>query len=161
MMYQLEIKLSDGFEPVCQSQDPDILWKRLQKEREKRKAFPLCPQWSGHRIFRADRKRLKSGELAGAPRAAARRVSPGVLDVQRQAKFAAEHLRSTDQKGVHVFPLGKGHAHTSNQFRKYLFGDLTGRTGWLDESDRVKAEAAAERLGYIIIEVNPDDWSTS
>ena len=161
MMYQLDIKLSDRYERVCQSSDPEKLWKRLQKERDGRKAFPLCPKWLGHRIFRADRKRLKSGELAGAPRAAGRRASPGVLDVKQQAKLAAEHLRSTEQKGVHVFPLGKGHAHTSNQFRKYLFGELTGRTGWLDESDRVKAEAAAERLGYILFEVKPDDWSTS
>lgn len=117
---------------------------------------------TGHRIYKSDRKRLKNScELAGAPRAASRRASPGVLDVKQQAKLAAEHLHSTEQKGVHVYPLGKGHAHTSNQFRKFLFCYLTGRTGWFDESDRIKAEAAAERLGYIIIEVNPNDWSTS
>jgi hypothetical protein len=155
MMYQLEIQTDGQFVPVAQSSDPEKLWKRKEKERA------IQCRSTGHRIFRADRKRLKSGELAGAPRAAARRVSPGVLDVKSQAKLAAEHLRSTDQKGVHVFPLGKGHSHTSNQFRKYLFGELTGRTGWLDESDRVKAEAAAERLGYIIIEVDPDDYRST
>jgi len=155
MMYQLDIQTDGQFVRVAQSKNPETLWKRKDKERATQFRS------TGHRIFRADRKRLKSGELAGAPRAAGRRASPGVLDVKQQAKLAAEHLRSTEQKGVHVFPLGKGHAHTSNQFRKYLFGELTGRTGWLDESDRVKAEAAAERLGYIIIEVNPDDWTTS
>lgn len=155
MMYQLEIQTDGQFVPVAQSRDPDTLWKRKEKERA------IQFRSTGHRIFRADRKRLKSGDLAGAPKPAGRRASPGVLDVKQQAKLAAEHIRSTKRKGVHVFPLGKGHAHTSNQFRKYLFGELTGRTGWLDDRDRVKAEAAAERLGYIIIEVNPDDWSTS
>jgi hypothetical protein len=155
MMYQLEIQTDGQFVPVAQSRDPDTLWKRKEKERA------IQFRSTGHRIFRADRKRLKSGELAGAPKPAGRRASPGVVDVKQLASLAVTHIRNIDQKRIYVFPLGKGASHTSNQFRKYLFGELTGRTGWLDERDRVKAEAAAERLGYSIIEVNPDDWSTS
>lgn len=154
MIYQLELRQQGAWNQVRASSDLSYVQKF------KDAVFDRAHH-TGWRIFDSARKRLKNGELAGAPKPASRRASPGVVDVQRQAKLAAEHIRSTKRKGVHVFPLGKGHAHTSNQFRKYLFGELTGRTGWLDDRDRVKAEAAAERLGYIIIEVNPDDWSTS
>lgn len=115
---------------------------------------------TGYRIYKSDRKRLKkSCELAGAPKPC-RKQSPGTRSVADLAKDAAEHIVKTKQKTIHVYPLGKTGSNVSNQFRKHLFGQLTGRVAqWWTDVDRVKSEAiAVKEFGYIIIEVDPAEW---
>ena len=59
-----------------------------------------------------------------------------------------------------MYPLGKTGSNVSNQFRKHLFGQLTGRVAqWWTDADRVKSEAiAVKEFGYTIIEVDPAEW---
>ncbi len=112
---------------------------------------------TGYRIYKSDRKRLKNScELAGAPKPC-RKQSPGTRHPRDLAKDAAEHIIKTKQKTIHVYPLGKTCSNVSNQFRKHLFGQLTGRVS--HGRDRVKSEAiAVKEFGYIIIEVDPAEW---
>lgn len=148
--YQLEIRQADKWIPVCKEAVIKILHNYLKVSVDKTTI-------TGWRIFKADRKRLKSGELAGGPKAAARRPAPGARHVRDLAKDAAEHIIKTKQKTIHVYPLGKTYGNASNQFRKHLFGQLTGRVG--DGRDRVKSEEiAVNEFGYIIIEVDPEEW---
>ena len=157
--FQLEILIDGEHVPLCQ--DTDIV--RLVNQVAWRKANPnllpaAVPAGTGHRIFKADRKRLKSNELAGGPRPAPKRPAPGVVDVQRQAKLAAEWILESGQKVIHVYPLGKTANHTSNQFRLYLFSALLGTAKtWPNQEDRIKSERLAVEAGYTIIEVDPEE----
>lgn len=153
MSYQLQLRKDDKWIQVCCGEDPLKLAEYATKAKHYAAAI-------GHRVFKSDRKRLKSGELAGAPKAAPRRPAPGVRHVRDLAKDAAEHIIKTKQKTIHVYPLGKTGSHVSNQFRKHLFGQLTGRVAqWWTDADRVKSEAiAVKEFGYIIIEVDPAEW---
>lgn len=145
MTFQLEIRKLDDWVPVTTDEDPLEL---VSYARTAKKATGAI----GHRIFKADRKRLKSGELAGGPRPANGRRAPGVRDVVSLAKDAAEHIIKTKQKAIHVYPISN---YVSIQFRKHLFGNLTGRIG--DGRDRVKSEEiAVKEFGYTIIEIEPE-----
>jgi len=152
MNYQLQLRIDDKWINVCFGEKPLALSEYVKVAKHHTKAI-------GHRIFKADRKRLKSGELAGGPRPC-RKQSPGVRHVRDLAKDAAEHIVKTKQKTIHVYPLGKTGSNVSNQFRKHLFGQLTGRVAqWWTDVDRVKSEAiAVKEFGYIIIEVDPAEW---
>lgn len=157
--FQLEILIDGEHVPLCQ--DTDIV--RLVNQVAWRKANPnllpaAVPAGNGHRIFKADRKRLKSNELAGGPRPAPKRPAPGVVDVKDQAKLAAEWVLKSGGKVIHVFPLGKTGQHTSNKFRLFFFSALLGiDKTWPDDSDRIKVERLAVKAGYTIIEVDPDE----
>lgn len=152
MNYQLQLRKDDKWIRVCIGEDTLKLAEYAKKAKHYAKAI-------GHRIFKDDRKRLKSGELAGAPKPC-RKQSPGTRSVADLAKDAAEHIVKTKQKTIHVYPLGKTGSNVSNQFRKHLFGQLTGRVAqWWTDADRVKSEAVAvKEFGYIIIEVDPAEW---
>lgn len=152
MTFQLEIRKLDNWISVSTDEDPLDLVSYARTAKAATGA-------TGHRVFKADRKRLKSGELAGGPRPC-RKQSPGVRAVADLAKDAAEHIVKTKQKTIHVYPLGKTGSNVSNQFRKHLFGQLTGRVAqWWTDVDRVKSEAiAVKEFGYIIIEVDPAEW---
>jgi hypothetical protein len=153
MMYQLEIQTDGQFVPVCKSGDPEKLWKRKEKERA------IQFRSTGHRIFRADRKRNKNGELAGGPRGASRYANGGTPCIKYQAKQLAEHILKIKQKTIHVFPLGKTSNTLSNQFRLYLFSAILGTSKtWPCDRDRVKCEDRLTELGYTIIEVDPDAY---
>ncbi len=150
-LFQLEILIDGDHVPVIQSDDIVSLVNRATAAKQATGA-------TGHRIFKADRKRLKSNELAGGPKPAPKRPAPGVVDIQRQAKLAAAWLLETKQKVIHVYPLGKTANHTSNQFRLYLFSALLGiDKTWPNQQDRIAAELLAREAGYHIIEVDLDE----
>lgn len=153
MNYQLQLRKDDKWIQVCCGEDPLKLVEYATKAKHYAAAI-------GHRVFKSDRKRLKSGELAGGPKPAPRRPAPGVRAVADLAKDAAEHIIKTKQKTIHVYPLGKTGSHVSNQFRKHLFGHLTGDvSSWWKDVDRVRSEAkAVKEFGYTIIEVDPEEW---
>jgi len=151
MNYELEIRKDNGWIRVCIGEDSFKL-------AEYAKVAKHYAQAIGHRVFKSDRKRLKSGELAGGPRPC-RKQSPGVRDVRDLAKDAAEHIIKTKQKTIRVFPLGKTATHTSNQFRAHLFRQLTGYTPSYGRLGRERSEEiAVKEFGYTIIEVDPDEW---
>lgn len=152
MTYQLQLRKDDKWIQVCCGEDPLKLAEQVKEAKHYAAAI-------GHRVFKSDRKRLKSGELAGAPKPC-RKQSPGVRAVADLAKDAAGHIVKTKQKTIHVYPLGKTGSNVSNQFRKHLFGQLTGRVAqWWTDVDRVKSEAiAVKEFGYTIIEVDPAEW---
>ena len=150
MIYQLELRQHGIWNRVRSSSDLSYVQKF------KDAVFDRAHH-TGWRIFDAARKRLKSGELAGGPKAANGRRAPGVRSVRDLAKDAAEHIIKTKQKTIHVYPLGKTCSNVSNQFRKHLFGQLTGRGA----DGRILAkseEIAVKEFGYIIIEVDPAEW---
>lgn len=153
-LYQLEILIDGKHVPVTQDTDVvklvnHVLWRKANPQ--------FWPTGTGHRIFKADRARLKSGELAGGPKPAPKRPAPGVTDVLKQAQAAAEWVLKSGSKVVHVYPLGKSPQHTSNKFRLYFFSALLGiDKSWPDNGDRIKAERLAVEAGYTIIEVDPD-----
>ena len=153
MNYQLQLRKDDKWINVCFGEDPLKLAEYVKEAKHYAAAI-------GHRIFKSDRKRLKSGELAGGPKPAPRRPAPGVRHVADLAKDMADHIRKTKQKTIRVYPLGKTGSHVSNQFRKHLFGHLTGDVcSWWKDVDRVRSEAkAVKEFGYTIIEVDPEDW---
>ncbi len=153
MTCQLELRQNDAWNPVRASSDLKFLVNF-------KNAVLDAAHHTGYRIFNADRKRLKSGELAGAPKPC-RKQSPGTRSVADLAKDAAGHIVKTKQKTIHVYPLGKTGSNVSNQFRKHLFGQLTGRVAqWWTDADRVKSEAiAVKEFGYTIIEIDPEDYS--
>ncbi len=153
MTYQLQLRIDDQWTTACFGEKPLALAEYAKVAKRHTTA-------TGHRVFKADRKRLKNGELAGAPKAAPRRPAPGVRHPRDLAKDVAEHIKKTGQKTIPVFPLGKTGSHASNQFRKYLFGELTERVAqWWTDVDRVKSEAiATKEMGYTIIEVDPEEW---
>jgi hypothetical protein len=152
MTYQLQLRIDDQWTTACFGEKPLALAEYAKVAKRHTTAI-------GHRVFKADRKRLKNGELAGAPKPC-RKQSPGVRHPRDLAKDAAEHIKKTGQKTIHVYPLGKTGSHASNQFRKYLFGELTDRVAqWWTDVDRVKSEAiAVKEFGYTIIEVDPAEW---
>ena len=152
MTFQLDLRQKGAWNPVRASSD------RVFLVNFKNAALDSAHH-TGYRIFNADRKRLKSGELAGMPQPC-RKQSPGTRHVADLARDAAEHITKTGQKTISVYPLGKTGSHVSNQFRRYLFGRITERIGdWSTDLDRVKSEAiATKEMGYTIIEVDPDEW---
>jgi len=150
MIYQLELRQHAVWNQVRSSSDLSYVQKFKDATFDR-------AHHTGWRIFDADRKRLKSGELAGAPKPC-RRQAPGVVDVATQAHAAAEWIIETGQKVIRVFPLGKTGSHTSNKFRGYLFIKLTGLGGFYTDNDRWKAEQLAVKAGYTIIEVDPAEW---
>ena len=153
-LFQLEILIDGKHVPVTQDTDVvklvnHVLWRKANPQ--------FWPTGTGHRIFKADRKRLPSGELAGGPKASPKRPAPGVTDVLKQAKAAAEWVLKSGSKVIHVYPLGKTPSHTSNKFRLYFFSALLGiDKTFPNDSDRTKAESLAVEAGYTIIEVDPD-----
>ena len=150
-LFQLEILVDGDHVPVTQSEFTDLLFNQAQSAKSR-------DDVTGYRIFKADRKRLKSNELAGGPRPAPKRPAPGVVDVLKQAKLAAEWVLKSGGKVIHVYPLGKTGQHTSNKFRLYFFSALLGiDKTWPDDNDRIKAERLAVKAGYTIIEVDPDE----
>jgi len=155
-MYQLDIQTEGQFVRCAQSRDPEKLSKRKEKERATQFRS------TGHRIFRADRKRNKNGELAGGPRGAGRYANGGTPCIKYQAKALAEHILKIKQKTIHVFPLGKTSNTLSNQFRLYLFSAVLGTSKtWPCDRDRIKCEDRLTELGYTIIEVDPDNWKST
>lgn len=150
--FQLDALVDGEHIEVIKHEDPAELREYAQLAKEAAGA-------TGYRIYKADRKRLKSGELAGGPRPAPRRPSPGVLDSSRQAQLAAEWIQQSGQRVIHVYPLGKTERHASNQFRLVFFSHLLGiKKSWPDKGDRIKAEKLAVKAGYTIVEVDPNDW---
>ena len=141
MNYQLQLRKDDRWIQVCCGEDPLKLVEYAKEAKHYAAAI-------GHRVFKSDRKRLKSGELAGGPRPC-RKQSPGVRHVRDLAKDAAEHIIKTKQKTIHVYPLGTTGSSMSNQFRKHLFDYLTDHCG---------GAAAVKEFGYIVIEVDPAEW---
>jgi len=154
MIYQLELRQHGIWNRIRSSSDLSYVQKF------KDAVFDRAHH-NGWRIFDADRKRLKSGELAGGPTASNNRRAPGVRSVADLAKDAAEHIKKTGQKTILVFPLGKTGSNVSNQFRKHLFGHITGRVAqWWTDADRVKSEAiATKEMGYTIIEIDPEIYA--
>jgi len=152
MIYQLELRQHGIWNRVRSSSDLSYVQKFKDATFDR-------AHHTGWRIFDADRKRLKSGELAGGPHPC-RKQSPGVRHVADLAKDMADHIRKIKQKTIHVYPLGKTGSHVSNQFRKHLFGHLTGDVcSWWKDVDRVRSEAkAVKEFGYTIIEVDPEEW---
>lgn len=151
MNYQLQLRIDDEWVNCCVGEDSRKLAEYVKIAKHYTKAI-------GHRIFKSDRKRLKSGELAGGPRPC-RKQSPGVRDVPSLAKDVAEHILKTKQKTIRVFPLGKTASNVSNQFRKHLFAKLTGSASTWHRGEREKLEQIAiKEFGYTIIEVDPDEW---
>ncbi len=158
-LFQLEILIDGKYVPLTQDTDIKLLVNQVKWRKAHPNLLPAAvPAGTGHRIFKVDRKRLKSGELAGGPKPAPKRPAPGVVDILRQAKLAAEWILKSGQKVIHVYPLGKSANHTSNQFRLYLFSALLGiDKTWRNDSDRIKSELLAREAGYHIIEVDPDE----
>ncbi len=151
MSYQLQLRKDDRWIQVCCGEDPLKLATYAEKAKHYAHAI-------GHRVFKSDRKRLKSGELAGDPRPC-RKQSPGVRAVADLAKDMADHIRNTKQKTIRVYPLGATGSNVSNQFRKHLFGHLTGcLTSHYDRDRQRIEEIAVKEFGYTIIEVDPDEW---
>jgi hypothetical protein len=151
-LFQLEILVDGDHVPVTQSKFLDLLFNQAQSAKSR-------DDVTGYRIFKADRKRLKSNELAGGPKPAPKRPAPGVTDALTLGKRMGAWWRDhNDSKVIHVYPLGKTANGVSNQFRLGFFSTLIDITkGWPNESDRIKAERLAVEAGYTIIEVDPDE----
>lgn len=151
-LLQLDILIDGEHVEVEQSLFPDQLWNRAQSEKRR-------DDVTGYRIFKADRKRLKSGELAGAPTPTPRRPAPGVTDALTLGKRAGAWWRDNGGKTIHVYPVGKTANGVSNRFRLGFFSALLDiDKSWPNESDRIKSEQAAIKAGYSVIEVDPEDW---
>ena len=142
MTYQLQLRIDDQWTTACFGEKPLALAEYAKVAKRHTTA-------TGHRVFKADRKRLKSGELAGGPRPANGRRAPGVRPPRDLAKDVSEHIIKTKQKTIHVYPLGNTGSSISNQFRNHLFNYLTDHCG---------GAAAAKEFGYITIEVDPAEW---
>ena len=87
------------------------------------------------------------------------------MEIVIQMKSAAEMIQQNNQKIIPVFPLKKSERAFTNVSRRMLLGFLMGNTDAQEEYPEVPVRALREMLekqaagaGYILQEVNPDDY---
>ncbi len=145
-MYQLEIRTDSGFENIFNGTAEDC--RAVQRGN-----YPT----SDYRIYSADRKRDKHGDLAIPAELRRRKVTISPREPEALAKDAARWLTETGRKRVHVYPTG-GPLSVSFRFRKALCEALTGcRTPYCRRvADELSAiQNIAERAGFEFVEVDP------